>query len=179
MVDLPRLSLILGGARSGKTRHALSLAESHAAKAGIRPTMIATAQAFDDEMRERIAMHREERADCWDTIEAPLALAETIAGMPPEPEAVIVVDCLTLWLTNLMLGERDIDRETVCLLEACSASPHRVLLISNEVGMGIVPADPLSRGFRDEAGRLHQAISAIADAVTLIVAGIPMIVKVP
>lgn len=177
MVDLPRLSLILGGARSGKTRHALGLAENHARKAGVRPTMIATAQAFDDEMRERIAMHREERADRWDTIEAPLALAETIAEMPPQPEAVIVVDCLTLWLTNLVLGERDIDRETVSLLDACSASPHRVLLISNEVGMGIVPADPLSRRFRDEAGRLHQKIAAVADVVTLVVAGLPLAIK--
>jgi len=173
MASLPPLTFILGGARSGKSGRAQSLAEA----SGGRPVMIATAQAFDDEMRDRIARHRAERGAAWTTIEAPIDLPGAIARVPDDGPSVIMVDCLTLWVTNLMLAERDIEAASAALLAACQATPHPVILVSNETGFGIVPLDPLSRRFRDEAGRLHQRVAAAADEVILMVAGLPMTVK--
>ncbi len=167
------LTLVLGGARSGKTAYTERSARD-AAGAG-RPVMIATAEAFDDEMRDRIARHRADRGDRWRTIEAPTDLATALDGL--EAGDVAVVDCLTLWLSNLMLGEHCTATSTAALLGALERCPATLWLVSNEVGFGIVPENALARQFRDEAGRLHQAIAAVADQVVLMVAGLPVVVK--
>jgi adenosylcobinamide kinase / adenosylcobinamide-phosphate guanylyltransferase len=169
---LPRLTLILGGARSGKSRLAESLVEAHAP-----PWLyIATAQAFDAEMRERIAQHRSRRRQGWTTEEAPFGLPEAIRRS--EPGRAVLVDCLTLWLTNVMLDEsRDLAAEEGRLIEACAAAPGPLVLVSNEVGSGIVPDNALARRFRDVAGLLHQRLAAKADRVILAVAGLPLTVK--
>lgn len=166
-------TLVLGGARSGKSAFAQKAAES-AAFAG-RPVMIATGQAFDDEMAQRIARHQADRGESWTTIEAPLALAEAIAGLPAD--AVAVVDCLTLWLSNLMLAERDVEAAADALVAAVAACPARLWLVSNEVGLGLVPETPLGRRFRDEAGRLHQRLAQVADTVYFVAAGLPLRMK--
>jgi adenosylcobinamide kinase/adenosylcobinamide-phosphate guanylyltransferase len=170
-MTLPPLTLVLGGARSGKSRHAEALIEALPAPW----TYIATAQAYDDEMRARIAEHRARRSRDWQTVDAPVALPEAIrnarAGQP------ILVDCLTLWLTNLMLAERDIAIATGELVAACREVSAPVVLVSNEVGLGIVPDNALARRFRDEAGRLHQRLAAQAGRVVFMVAGLPMQVK--
>lgn len=170
-MSLPRLTFVLGGARSGKSRHAESLIQSAPA-----PWLyIATAEAHDEEMRRRIAAHRSRRPEGWRTMDAPLDLAAAIRG--GTGSGAILVDCLTLWLTNAMLAGRDLAAEAAGLSAACRAAPAPLVLVSNEVGFGIVPDNALARRFRDEAGRLHQAIAAAADRVVLVVAGIPMQVK--
>ncbi|KAA2242302.1 bifunctional adenosylcobinamide kinase/adenosylcobinamide-phosphate guanylyltransferase [Salinarimonas soli] len=172
--DIPtsaRLTLVLGGARSGKSRHAEALVQAHPA-----PWLyIATAQAFDDEMRARIALHRERRPEGWITVDAPLDLAGAIRKA--EPGRPMLVDCLTLWLTNVMLAERDVPAAVNELEEACAAAAGPLVLVSNEVGLGIVPDNALARRFRDHAGILHQRLAARADRVLLIVAGLPLTVK--
>lgn len=165
------VTLILGGARSGKSAHALRLAEA----SGRRPAMIATAQALDAEMAERIARHRAERGARWRTLEAPLDLASALAQI--EAEEIAVIDCLTLWVSNLMLAERDIAHETARLLEAMKEK--ELLLVANEVGLGIVPENALARRFRDEAGRVNQRVAAAADHVVFIAAGLPLTLKPP
>ncbi len=134
---------------------------------------IATAQAFDDEMRVRVAEHRARRAAGWRTVEAPLELA---AAMRAAGDAPVLVDCLTLWLTNLMLGDADLEAAAAALDTALDRTAPTVL-VSNEVGLGIVPDNALARRFRDEAGRLHQRIAARAGRVVFMVAGLPMFVK--
>nr|WP_295110151.1 bifunctional adenosylcobinamide kinase/adenosylcobinamide-phosphate guanylyltransferase [uncultured Caulobacter sp.] len=166
-------TLVLGGARSGKSAFAQKAAED-AALAG-RPVMIATGQAFDDEMAERIARHQADRGESWTTIEAPLALAEAITALPAD--VVAVVDCLTLWLSNLMLAEHDVEAAAGELVEAVAACPARLWLVSNEVGLGVVPETPLGRRFRDEAGRLHQRLAQVADVVYFVAAGLPLRMK--
>lgn len=158
-------TLFLGGARSGKSRLAQTAAEG--CDGPLR--YLATAEAHDDEMRERIARHRADRDARWATVDCPLALPEAIAA---NGEAAIVVDCLTLWLSNLMLGDHDIEGRTADLVTALSAAKAPVFVVSNEVGMGIVPAHPLGRRFRDAAGRLNQAVAGIAHASYLVVAGL-------
>jgi adenosylcobinamide kinase/adenosylcobinamide-phosphate guanylyltransferase len=165
-----RTRLVLGGARSGKSRHAQALAE---ACSGLR-VFVATAQAFDAEMVERIARHRADRDAGWRTIEAPLALPDAIAAAGV---GVILVDCLTLWASNLLLGDADDEAATVALLAALAATPARVVLVSNEVGWGIVPDNALARRFRDVAGRINQRVAAAADRVDLVVAGLAMRLK--
>lgn len=171
-------TLVLGGARSGKSAFAQKAAETAAAQdkngAG-RPVMIATGQAFDDEMAQRIARHQTDRGESWTTVEAPLALAEAITALPAD--AIAVVDCLTLWLSNLMLAERDVEAAAGELVEAVAACPARLWLVSNEVGLGIVPETPLGRRFRDEAGRLHQRLAQVADTVYFVAAGLPLRMK--
>jgi adenosylcobinamide kinase/adenosylcobinamide-phosphate guanylyltransferase len=167
------VTLVLGGARSGKSAFAQRAAEAAAADG--RPILIATGQAFDDEMRERIARHRLDRGDLWSTVEAPLDLAGAL-GTFTEKE-VVVVDCLTLWLSNHMLAEHDLSSERARLIEAIRDCRARLWLVSNEVGWGVVPESALGRRFRDEAGRLHQDIAAAADAMFLIVAGLPLSLK--
>ncbi|MDB5457341.1 MAG: bifunctional adenosylcobinamide kinase/adenosylcobinamide-phosphate guanylyltransferase [Caulobacter sp.] len=169
------LTLVLGGARSGKSAHAQAAAEG-AALLG-QPVMIATGQAFDAEMAERIARHRAERAPGWRTIEAPLDLAGALDQL--HEDDVAVVDCLTLWLTNVMLRDRDPEAEGDALLDALRACPADLWLVSNEVGWGVVPDNALARRFRDEAGRLHQKIAALADKVVLVVAGQALRLKPP
>ncbi len=168
---LPHLTLVLGGARSGKSRHAEALVQALAPPW----TYIATAQAFDDEMRERIALHRERRPHGWITRDAPLDLAGAIRET--EPGRSVLVDCLTLWLTNVMLAERDVPAAIHELEEACAAAPGPLVLVSNEVGLGIVPDNALARRFRDHAGILHQRLATRADRVLLMVAGLPLTVK--
>jgi adenosylcobinamide kinase/adenosylcobinamide-phosphate guanylyltransferase len=164
------MTLVLGGARSGKSRHAEGLIEAEPAPW----TYVATAQGWDDEMRARIAEHKARRSRNWRTVDAPLDLAAVIAANDGGP---ILVDCLTLWLTNIMLAERHVAAERAALIDACRRAAGPLVLVSNEVGFGIVPENALARRFRDEAGRLHQELAAIADRVVLVVAGIPMQVK--
>ena len=135
-------------------------------------TYVATGQAFDDEMRARIAAHRAGRVAGWVTVEAPLDVAAALATDRP-----VLVDCLTLWLTNLVLGEHDVTEATERLERALAARGAPTVLVSNEVGLGIVPDNALSRRFRDSAGVLHQRIAARADSVVLMVAGLPVRVK--
>lgn len=166
-------TLVLGGARSGKSAFAQKAAEI-AAGAG-RAVLIATGQAFDAEMAERIARHQADRGESWTTVEAPLALAKAVRALPAD--AMAVVDCLTLWLSNLMLAERDLAAAAEDLVEALAACPARLWLVSNEVGLGIVPETPLGRRFRDEAGRLHQRLAATVDEVYFVAAGLPLRLK--
>lgn len=167
-----RITLLLGGARSGKSR----LAEELAARRAGRLVYIATAEAWDDEMRDRIAEHRARRGDRWHSIEAPVALAETLNALPAGTGAVLV-DCLTLWLSNLMHAGRDIEVEAAGLAAALQAQTAPVLLVSNEVGLGIVPDNALGRAFRDHQGRLNQAMAAVADHVIFMAAGLPLVMK--
>jgi adenosylcobinamide kinase / adenosylcobinamide-phosphate guanylyltransferase len=167
--SFPKLSLVLGGARSGKSR----LAEELAAASGQPRTYIATAQAWDDEMRARIAQHVTDRGRGWKTIEAPLDLAGAITAA----RGVILVDCATLWLTNQMLAEADLAQLTAALLKTLSTSEHPVIIVSNEVGWGIVPDNALARRFRDAQGILNQRLAAQADLVVTVIAGLPMVLK--
>jgi adenosylcobinamide kinase/adenosylcobinamide-phosphate guanylyltransferase len=166
------LTFVLGGARSGKSSYAL--AQARRLSSGPL-TMIATAQALDAEMAARIARHQAERDDDWTTVEAPLDLAGAVRRLGPGEVAVI--DCLTLWLTNQMLAEAEIAPAVAALIEAFAQSPARLIVISNEVGQGIVPDNPLARRFRDEAGWMHQQVAAAADRVVMVVAGLPMVLK--
>ena len=158
-------TLVLGGARSGKSRTAEALLAG-----AVRPLYVATAEALDDEMRERIARHRADRGEGWQTRETPVELASLL-----EREAgPALVDCLTLWLTNLMLGGHDIATHVAQLEHALAVRHGPTVLVANEVGLGIVPGDALSRRFRDEAGRLNQRIAAISDRVLFVAAGLPI-----
>lgn len=168
-------TLVLGGARSGKSRYAQDAAEGLAAAAGRTPVMIVTAQAFDDEMADRIARHQSDRADRWRTVETPTDLAGVLSAL--EADDIAVVDCLTLWLSNLMLADVDMQTATDSLVNAVAACRARLFLVSNEVGWGVVPDNALARRFRDLAGRLHQALAEVADDAVLIVAGLPLTLK--
>jgi adenosylcobinamide kinase/adenosylcobinamide-phosphate guanylyltransferase len=165
----PRLTLVLGGARSGKSRYAESLT------AALPPAWIylATAEPHDAEMAERIAAHRTRRGAGWKTIEEPHDIASVLAAN----DGTTLIDCLTLWLSNRMLAGADIDTEIVNLEVALAAHLWPVVLVSNEVGSGIVPDNALARRFRDLQGRLNQRLAARADRVVLVVAGLPLIVK--
>lgn len=167
---MSRSILFLGGARSGKSR----LAQAEAERGADPLTFIATAQAFDDEMTERIARHQADRGPRWRTVEAPLALAPAIRAAAP---GTVLVDCLTLWLSNLMLGDHDIDAARAALVALVRHPPGRLILVSNEVGLGIVPETPLGRAFRDEAGRLNQAVAAAAAEVRFVAAGLSIALK--
>lgn len=168
---LPRLTLVTGGARSGKSSYAERLAI-----ASLRPRRyIATAQAFDAEMEERITMHRAQRGADWVTVEAPLDLAAALASA--KPEEVVLVDCLTLWLTNHLLAEHDLEAEISNLLTALKNCSAPVICVTNEVGWGIVPMDALSRRFRDEQGRLNQRVAAAADLAVAVLCGLPLALK--
>ena len=164
------LSLILGGARSGKSQHAERIITAQPPPW----VYVATAQALDDEMRERIAIHRARRDTGWVVLEEPLDLARALAEAGPRP---VLVDCLTVWLSNLMLGGHDITDATEALDAALDRRGAPTVLVSNEVGLGIVPDNALARAFRDAAGRLNQHIAARADSVLFLVAGLPMRVK--
>ena len=168
-------TLVLGGARSGKSAFAQAEAEARAARGGGRLVMVATAQAFDTEMAERIARHRLDRGESWTTLEAPFDLPAVLRGL--DATDVVVVDCLTLWLSNLMLGERDVAMASAELTAAAGRFEGALWLVSNEVGFGIVPDNALARRFRDETGRLHQALAQAADSVTLVVAGLTLRLK--
>ncbi|MBQ0822084.1 bifunctional adenosylcobinamide kinase/adenosylcobinamide-phosphate guanylyltransferase [Microvirga terrae] len=171
-MTIHRRVLILGGARSGKSRTALQLAESTSPERDY----IATAQAFDDEMRERIDRHRAERDRSWQTIDAPLDLVEAVQARAA-PRHAVLVDCLTLWLSNIMLAGRDPSREADRLVQTVRDARGPLILVSNEVGHGIVPSTPLGRSFRDEQGRLNQRVAEVCDAVIFVAAGQPILLK--
>jgi adenosylcobinamide kinase / adenosylcobinamide-phosphate guanylyltransferase len=163
-----KLILVLGGARSGKSRHA----ERVALASGLSPVYLATAQEQDDEMARRIAAHRARRGPAWRTVEEPLDLLGTLRR-ECAPERVVLVDCLTLWLTNLMVAGRPVEVACKRLLEALPSLGGPLILVSNEVGRGIVPDNAMARAFIDHAGRLHQGIAEQADTVVFMTAGLP------
>jgi adenosyl cobinamide kinase/adenosyl cobinamide phosphate guanylyltransferase len=167
-----RLTLVLGGARSGKSRHAQILA-----MATPPPWVyIATAQALDEEMRERIAKHKADRGDGWSTIEEPIELARAVAEA--QPQAPLVVDCVTLWVSNLMLAGHDVEAAMAEFVKSIDGRNAPTIVVSNEVGAGLVPETPLGRAFRDEAGLINQQLAASAHNVLLMVAGLAMPLKV-
>jgi len=168
------LQLILGGARSGKSR----LAEQIAKDSGLSVVYIATAQALDEEMQQRIEHHRQQRPEHWQVCEEPIYLADRLLQCD-QPNQLILVDCLTLWLTNLLLSEDTtlLQQQTEKLLAVLAQLQAQVILVSNETGLGVVPMGEISRRFVDEAGRLHQALGQLAHKVTFCVAGFPMILK--
>ena len=165
-----RTTLVLGGARSGKTARALALCPDPPR------VYLATAQALDREMTARIAAHRAERSDGWETVEEPLDLVPALRTAAGE-ERTVLVDCLTLWLSNLMHSDRDPVAEGAMLAEALPVLPGRIVLVSNEVGMGLVPMEKLSRDFRDAQGRLNQTVAAACDRVEFVAAGLPLVLK--
>lgn len=167
-----QVTLVLGGARSGKSTYA----ESLVAAQGGACVYVATAEAGDAEMAARIARHRARRGAAWRTVEQPLELVSALKAHSRRGSTVLV-DCLTLWLSNLLAASRDVDRETQALAAALGGLEGRTVLVSNEVGLGIVPDNSLARAFRDHAGRLNQAIAAAADRVVFIAAGLPMTLK--
>ena len=168
------LELILGGARSGKSR----FAECLAAESGLAVTYIATSQPLDGEMTERIAHHRERRPAHWTLVEEPLQLARVLREQAAANRCLLV-DCLTLWLTNLLMLDdaARLAEERDALLECLDGLPGRILLVSNETGLGVVPLGELTRRYVDEAGWLHQAVAERAQRVTFMVAGLPMTLK--
>ncbi|MCQ4241970.1 bifunctional adenosylcobinamide kinase/adenosylcobinamide-phosphate guanylyltransferase [Stutzerimonas stutzeri] len=170
------LELILGGARSGKSR----LAERLALESGLPVTYIATSQPLDGEMTERIAHHRARRPVDWALVEEPLALARVLRENARQGRCTLV-DCLTLWLTNLLMLDDParLIEERDALLDCLATLPGRVLLVSNETGLGIVPLGDLSRRYVDEAGWLHQALAERCQRVSFVVAGLPMVLKEP
>ena len=172
---MKKITFITGGARSGKSRYALSLAQ------GCRGgrAFVATAETFDDEMRERIRKHRKERGDAFITVEEPLDLRRAIESLPADVE-VAVVDCLTVWLGNLMHwleSENDEHPEVVRFLDLLGEPPCDLIVVSNEVGMSIVSGNAMARQFRDLCGLLNQQVAERADRVILMVSGIPITVK--
>ena len=170
MSSVPKLTLVLGGARSGKSRYAEGLIT-----ASPPPwTYVATAEAGDEEMAARIKSHRERRGARWRTIEAPRELAKALSACGDGP---VLVDCLTLWLSNLMLAEANIEEETARLEQTLAAANGPLVLVANEVGSGIVPSYPLGRRFRDAQGILNQRMAARSERVILMVAGLPLALK--
>jgi adenosylcobinamide kinase/adenosylcobinamide-phosphate guanylyltransferase len=166
-----RLTFVLGGARSGKSSHA----EARVTALPAPWTYIATAQAFDDEMAERIARHRARREAGWETVDAPLDLAGALEAVTDGRP--VLVDCLTLWLSNHMLADHDVEGESRRLADLLARPRGPWFVVSNEVGLGIVPDNALARRFRDAAGRLNQKVAAVADEVLFMAAGLPMRVK--
>ncbi|WP_433762350.1 bifunctional adenosylcobinamide kinase/adenosylcobinamide-phosphate guanylyltransferase [Brucella anthropi] len=164
--------LVLGGARSGKSSYAEKMVES----SGLQPLYLATGRAFDKEMENRIAIHRDRRGSEWQTVEEPLDLIGALT-LNAATDRFVLVDCLTLWLTNLMMAERDITTETASLVAMLPNLTGPVVFVSSEVGLGIVPENRMAREFRDHAGFLHQAVAAIADEVYFMAAGLPLRMK--
>ena len=181
-MTVPSLTLLIGGVRAGKSARALSLANTRRANGTM--LFVATAQAFDDEMRARIDAHRRERSEEWETLESPIDIARDIERRRSrEPlVSVIVVDCLTLWVSNILLAlTEDADAEAVVaqrtreLLASLTGMPS--IVVTNEVGLGVVPATALGRRYRDALGRANQLVASAADEVTLMIAGLEMRVK--
>jgi adenosylcobinamide kinase/adenosylcobinamide-phosphate guanylyltransferase len=177
--SLPAVTLVLGGARSGKSRYAEGLIEAAAAHG----TYCATAEPGDGEMAARIAAHRARRhqvgrGSFWHTVEVPLDLPAAIAS-EAAADRPLLVDCLTLWLSNLLLADKCVEAETRSLCAALREAAGPVVLVANEVGLGLVPETPLGRRFRDAAGRLNQQVAAFADRVVFVAAGLPLVLKEP
>ncbi|PSH65990.1 bifunctional adenosylcobinamide kinase/adenosylcobinamide-phosphate guanylyltransferase [Phyllobacterium sophorae] len=166
------VTFILGGARSGKSSFAEGLIEA----SGLEAVYLATGKAWDDEMSARIGLHKARRGSAWTTIEEPLDLVGLLQSESAGNRAVLV-DCLTLWLTNLMMAERDIEAETAELVAVLPRLKGPLVFVSNEVGLGIVPENRMAREFRDHAGRLHQAVAGAAATVYFVAAGLPLKMK--
>ncbi len=164
--------LVLGGARSGKSTYAEGLVRA----ASNSPVYLATARAGDEEMRARIEAHQRQRGTDWLTVEEPLALVNTLRA-EALGERAILVDCLTLWLSNLMIADADIEIESKALADCARDLPVPVVFVSNEVGQGIVPENKMARDFRDHAGRLHQLMANACDEVWFVTAGLPQKLK--
>ena len=173
---MPRIDLILGGCKSGKSSMALSLAEASQAKP---KTYLATCQPLDEEMQDRVERHRQERGPEWQTLEEPLFIAQAVRECS-SPGTLLLIDCLTMWLSNLLgagtSGEAIRDRYSE-LQSSLDEAKGEVILVANEVGLGIVPENPLARRFRDEAGVLNQRLGSIADRVVFMAAGFPLPLK--
>lgn len=169
--SLPPLTLVTGGARSGKS----TFAEGLVTASGSPRRYIATAEAWDDEMRDRISRHRKDRGPAWTTVEAPLDLAGALRNVRPGES--VLVDCATLWLTNHLLAEHDLAAATTELIASLAACPSPVVVVTNETGWGIVPENALARRFRDAQGRLNQGLAAEAGLVVAVIAGLPMVLK--
>ncbi len=167
-----RITFILGGSRSGKSSFALDCASKLLGS----KAFIATAQAFDEEMKERIERHKKERSADWKTFEEPTALPQILSRIS-EDHDVIIVDCLTLWLSNLIMNDTAVDADIESLLSAAATCPSCSFIVSNEVGVGIVPENALARRFRDLAGTLNRRVAEIANEVYLVAAGIPLKIK--
>lgn len=162
------ITLILGGARSGKSRRGLELADLAPKR------FVATAEALDQEMAERISHHQDERGAEWGLVEVPIEIAEVIQA---HEQGSLLIDCLTLWLSNLLHYERDVETEIERMIGALEQSQARIVLVSNEVGLSIAPENALARRFRDLQGRLNQRVAAVADRVEFVAAGLPMVLK--
>lgn len=176
---MARLHLVLGGIRSGKSAYAEKLAQ----ESGKDLVYLATAQVWDKEMRERVLIHQQRRSSAWLLVESPLQLAQALTEHA-SPQSCILVDCLTLWLTNCLCHSEDElanralwQEEKQQLLSLLRTTPSHIIFVSNEVGSGIVPLGELSRRFADEAGLLHQELAKICDNVTLVMAGLPLVLK--
>ena len=170
---MTRHALVLGGARSGKT----AFAESLAMRSGSKPVYLATAEALDAEMRERVASHQRGRGERFATIEEPIALSDALLVAARDHD-VILVDCLTLWITNLLIANQDVAMAVSELgATLVQLKTARVILVSNEVGLGIVPDNAMARTFRDLAGSAHQRLAEVCDDVYFVVAGLPMTLK--
>jgi adenosylcobinamide kinase/adenosylcobinamide-phosphate guanylyltransferase len=167
-----RRALVLGGARSGKSARA----EAMACETELNKIYIATAEAWDEEMRDRIAEHRARRGSGWRTVEAPRDLTAALAAHD-DHDNVIVVDCLTLWLTNLMLADAPIEEAETALVKGIADSRARLVFVTNEIGLGVVPDNALARRFRDAQGRLNQRVAAAVDTVLFMAAGLQMRLK--
>lgn len=167
-----KTTFVLGGARSGKSSYAEKLVEG----SGLQPIYLATGRAFDTEMENRISIHRNSRGDEWQTVEEPLDLVGALQ-IHAGHDRFVLVDCLTLWITNLMMAEKNIAAETKALVAALPLLSGQVVFVSNEVGLSIVPENRMAREFRDHAGFLHQAVASVADEVYFIAAGLPLKMK--
>ncbi len=171
---LPQVTLVLGGARSGKSRYAERLVEARPGAC----TYLATAQALDAEMSERIRRHRERRGPRWETLEESIDIVGALERTA-RPDGTVLVDCLTLWLSNLLTAKRDIEAEATKLVAVLPSLSGPVVLVSNEVGLGVVPDKALARAFTDHAGRLHQRVAEAAQSVVFMAAGLPLALKSP
>jgi len=167
-----QIQFVLGGSRSGKSTHAESLADA----AGSNPIYIATAEIFDQEMKARIELHRERRGPQWQLVEAPLDLPEALTKAD-NPDNVILIDCLSVWITNVLVHERDTDTACRAMLDSLTNCSGHVILVASETGLGIIPENKLSRQFRDANGRLNQAVAAVANEVFFVAAGIALRIK--
>ena len=170
-LTLPHICLVLGGARSGKSRYAETLINERG-----RGLYLATAQGCDDEMSERIQRHKSRRGTNWDLIEEPIDIAEVIS-CESKPLRPILVDCLTLWISNMMLSGKDRINELPAVIAAAQSAKGEIVFVSNEVGLSIVPDNPTAREFCDIAGLVNQAVAQVADAVIFVSAGIPNVLK--
>ncbi len=170
--NFSKLTLVLGGARSGKSHFAETLVK----QSGLEQLYLATSQAYDSEMQARISKHKHDRGEGWTTIEEPLELSAVLKS-ECRPDRVMLVDCLTLWVTNLMMADRNLEKEFETLIETLHGLNGAAVFVSNEVGQGIVPDNAMARAFRDHAGRLHQMIAAEAKTVYFVTAGLSQKLK--